>query len=482
MSEPPARDLGTAGAGSRRAIIAGAAVFALAAGVGGAIAWLTAEQDRDRTRAEVSATASRHAVMLHAALARATSTTHAIATAIAAGADPSTGFDVAVERLQEQIGGIGCAQWAEGAHVRRAAPADRCAKLLGGDPRALVLFRGDGAAALQGPFLLPNKQLAVVSRVRAEREGVRGTVIAIAQVADIVAEARLHELPGTGHTFAVVAPLQGDRVLASSTAASAKGAPLAQIPVSVGGVTLVLQVGQAGERGPLLGWAAAIVLLTALLMARLGHGLVAEAANLRAERRARERLEAKHTELLERFKQTEETRKRLAHADRITGLPDARYLSRFLDRQWLDFASDRAPIALMLVELDRFDLLFETAGPQKAEAALKRSAEAIAKLVTGDHELAVRFRGTAFGVFFRDGASVPKERAEQARAAIARLQIPNPSSPIAATVTASVGVVAGVPRPNDSMRSFAEAAESALKQARADGQNRVVVQPWPAQG
>ncbi|GEM_PF-3570660 len=457
-----------------QAIAAGVLIFGLTAGVGLSVTWLGGQQDTERTRSAVSQTAADRAGALQAELGRTAAAAHALGAVLATGAAPNAVFNPASERVLTGIGGTECLQWAVGGHVKHVYPRDKCKALLG-DATHFPLFRTDGGRTLNGPVLLPTKRSAFIARLVVSVGERSGTISSIVDVQRAVAAARLDELPGEGYSYTLIAPTQGDRVLASSAAQARDDEPIAETSVQLGNVTLMLRIGRTAASNPSSGWTNAIVMLLALLLARIGQGFVLQISRFHAERRTRLRVEEKLAATLERVGKLEEERRRSAHSDRITGLPDARYLSRFLDRNWLNYNKEGKPIALMLVEIDRFDALFKASGPKAAEAALKQVGEVIGSRVMSDGEIACRFRGTAFGLFFCDGAAAPEHRGKQIRRAVEELAIDNSTSGVAPYLTVSIGIATGIPGRSDTIRSFTQAAEDALKVAREKGQNRVIV-------
>jgi diguanylate cyclase (GGDEF)-like protein len=254
----------------------------------------------------------------------------------------------------------------------------------------------------------------------------------------------------------------------------------------------VRTLGPNGEVGPETGWsfhvrqpwyqtwwAIALWVAAALLAVwgytRLrGHALHQRAARLEARvneqtvalRSTVEELQRAHTDLATANSRLEE----LSLRDELTGIANRRRLQQALAEEW---SHTRQSIAFILLDLDSFKLLNDSRGHLAGDLCLQAVAALLAPAAHLAGGLAARYGGEEFAVLLPgvrlSGAS---QVAEQLRAGIEALAIPNEAAPLK-RITASFGVVALDPTPGQTPEGLIEAADQALYRAKAEGKNRV---------
>jgi diguanylate cyclase (GGDEF)-like protein len=256
----------------------------------------------------------------------------------------------------------------------------------------------------------------------------------------------------------------------------------------------VRTLGPNGEVGPETGWsfhvrqpwyqtwwAIALWVAAALLAvwgyARLrGHALHQRAARLEARvneqtvelRSTVEELRRAHTDLAAANGRLEE----LSLGDELTGIANRRRLQQALAEEW---SHTRQSIAFILLDLDFFKLLNDTHGHLAGDHCLQAVAALLAPAARRAGGLAARYGGEEFAVLL-PGVNLAGARqvAEQIRAGIEALAIPNEAAPLK-RITASFGVVALDPSTDQTPEGLFEAADQALYRAKAEGKNRVSV-------
>ncbi|HEY0557905.1 MAG TPA: diguanylate cyclase [Thermoanaerobaculia bacterium] len=254
----------------------------------------------------------------------------------------------------------------------------------------------------------------------------------------------------------------------------------------------VRTLGPNGETGPGTSWSfhvqppwykaawalalwAALALLAVWTYARLrGRALHQRAARLETRvneqtvelRSTVEELRRAHTDLATANSRLEE----LSLRDELTGIANRRRLQQALAEEW---SHTRQPIAFVLLDLDSFKLLNDTRGHLAGDLALQAVASLLAAAAQRAGGLAARYGGEEFAVLL-PGVGLPgaQQVAEQLRAAIEALAIPNEAAPLK-RITASFGVVALSPAPGQTPEGLVEAADLALYRAKAEGKNRV---------
>lgn len=174
--------------------------------------------------------------------------------------------------------------------------------------------------------------------------------------------------------------------------------------------------------------------------------------------------------------------KRLAATDPLTGIPNRRAFEAALSEAWRHGAHWEAPLSLLTVDIDAFKDYNEWYGPILGDQCLTAVAQCLAKQMQRESDLATRYNGDAFAVLLPniDMATAAKT-AQRLCDAVAALAIPHAGSSVAHHVTVSVGVASGWAQEGVLPQVLTKVADSALQMAKADGGNRVVVVPVPAQ-
>jgi diguanylate cyclase (GGDEF)-like protein len=164
-----------------------------------------------------------------------------------------------------------------------------------------------------------------------------------------------------------------------------------------------------------------------------------------------------------------------AHTDTLTGLPNRRRFDEEFARAFGSAIRRTSPIAVAIVDIDRFKQYNDHFGHQAGDAALHRIAEAIAESVGRSGDFAARYGGEEFVVILEDttlaGATGVAERIRHAVIDAAIV------SAAGTPLTVSAGVAARLPGsgPEELLRQ----ADAALYEAKNAGRNRVVA--WRSQ-
>lgn len=163
---------------------------------------------------------------------------------------------------------------------------------------------------------------------------------------------------------------------------------------------------------------------------------------------------------------------RLAMTDDLTSLANRR---SFFARGREEIGRARryhTPLAVMMVDIDRFKHVNDTYGHETGDAALQCVATAIRSTLR-DVDIAARLGGEEFGVLLPNtSAAAAVTLAERLRTAIADTTCGSQKGDV--TVTASIGV-AGYDDALSDVDALLRAADSALYQAKNQGRNRVVL-------
>jgi diguanylate cyclase (GGDEF)-like protein len=157
-----------------------------------------------------------------------------------------------------------------------------------------------------------------------------------------------------------------------------------------------------------------------------------------------------------------------AATDGLTGLPNKRAVTDALKRTFAQATTTKAPMALLLIDLDHFKQINDQRGHGVGDQVLANVGATLrTALRTGD--FAGRNGGEEFAVLLPETEiSSGLEIAERIRAAIAEISLPGSD----VTVRASIGV-AGFPDHGSTLERLERLADAALYMAKRQGRNRV---------
>jgi diguanylate cyclase (GGDEF)-like protein len=158
-----------------------------------------------------------------------------------------------------------------------------------------------------------------------------------------------------------------------------------------------------------------------------------------------------------------------AEHDDLTGLWNHRIIIERLAAEVDRSHRDGVPLSLILVDLDHFKQINDTFGHPSGDLALKEISSVFLRSVRS-YDWVGRYGGEEFLLILPGSNHVSASlRAEHLRMAVEVAPIPNGNAAI--RVTASFGVVSGIP---SDYESLLHAADMALYRAKAKGRNCVV--------
>ncbi|MGF6309387.1 diguanylate cyclase (GGDEF)-like protein [Bradyrhizobium sp. i1.8.4] len=170
----------------------------------------------------------------------------------------------------------------------------------------------------------------------------------------------------------------------------------------------------------------------------------------------------------------------LASTDALTGLANRRRLDDILDVEWRRGMRAKAPVSLLMIDVDHFKTFNDTHGHQAGDDVLATVGRCIAASTKRATDLGARYGGEEFSVLLPGiGKAGALEVAEQIRAKLTAARESEHELP-----TVSIGLSCLVPDHERTSRDLLKAADLALYQAKREGRDRVVVSPigWDKSG
>ena len=167
---------------------------------------------------------------------------------------------------------------------------------------------------------------------------------------------------------------------------------------------------------------------------------------------------------------------RLSSLDSLTGLANRRVFDETLKVECARLKRTGSAVSLVMLDVDHFKALNDSEGHQRGDEYLKLVGSELRRLAKRQIDLAARYGGEEFAVILPETDAAGASRvAESMRLAIARLQLPHPSSPVSSLLTISVGVATATREWLSSPEELIAAADQALYGAKRSGRNRVNV-------
>ncbi len=181
-----------------------------------------------------------------------------------------------------------------------------------------------------------------------------------------------------------------------------------------------------------------------------------------------------------------EALRRLATTDALTGLANRRRFDEAMAVEWRRAAREERALTLLLLDVDRFKQFNDRYGHQEGDACLRRVAQAVTACVRRPADLVARYGGEEFAVLLPDMEQFrAAEMAERVRQSVVEQGVPHAcNAEHGALVTVSIGYSTVIPDASSSAQDvsaaiarFIATSDRALYAAKAEGRNRVAVEP-----
>ncbi len=204
--------------------------------------------------------------------------------------------------------------------------------------------------------------------------------------------------------------------------------------------------------------------------------------NLLLQKEATERLEirvAERTNELNRAMGELRTANRRLHEfslrDGLTGVHNRRYLDETLAHAVAQARERKAPIALLMIDIDHFKRINDTHGHLAGDDCLRTVADVLRRHVREGDDFVARYGGEEFVVLLpgatREDAA---RRADILRSEVAALRIDGHDETISLTISLGLAAMDGSDL-HSGADKLIRAADAALYRAKREGRNRLVV-------
>jgi diguanylate cyclase (GGDEF)-like protein len=169
---------------------------------------------------------------------------------------------------------------------------------------------------------------------------------------------------------------------------------------------------------------------------------------------------------------------RLSSLDPLTGLANRRVFDQTIERECARVMRTDSAVSLVILDIDHFKALNDSEGHQRGDEYLILVGAELRRLARRRVDVAARYGGEEFAVILPETNPVDALRfAESMRLAIAGLELPHPSSPVAPVLTVSVGVATATRELYSTPGELIAGADHALYKSKRNGRNRVETAP-----
>jgi diguanylate cyclase len=180
------------------------------------------------------------------------------------------------------------------------------------------------------------------------------------------------------------------------------------------------------------------------------------------------RLSAIQADLLQANKELDE----VAHYDVLTQVMNRRGYEDMLERLWKDHQRRKAPLSVLLMDIDHFKKYNDNYGHIKGDECLREVATILKNELKRPIDVIARYGGEEFVVLLpgtdKEGAKLVGERFIDA---MKKASLPHEYSDTADFVTISIGIAQT--QDDDSIAGIVQRADKALYQAKESGRNQV---------
>lgn len=180
-------------------------------------------------------------------------------------------------------------------------------------------------------------------------------------------------------------------------------------------------------------------------------------------------------QLHDKLTQANQKLKRVAYLDGLTQVANRLRFEQFLNQEWRRLMREKAPLAVIMADIDHFKAYNDQYGHQAGDECLRQIAGVLSRAIQRPADMVARYGGEEFIIILpKTDLAGATTVAERIRILVRCQGILHQGSTSDHIVTLSLGVAALQPAPHYSPEDLIQAADQALYQAKAAGRDRVM--------
>lgn len=166
----------------------------------------------------------------------------------------------------------------------------------------------------------------------------------------------------------------------------------------------------------------------------------------------------------------------LSYRDGLTNVANRRMFDSALEVEWANAVSTRAPLSLIMLDIDYFKQYNDHYGHIRGDDCLKQVAQLLSQSATRSRDFFARYGGEEFVLILPEcDEKAALQVAQRCRTLINEAALPHAKSQVSPHITISLGVTTIVPSPMDQRIAFLEQADRRLYRAKQLGRDCIAV-------
>ncbi|MBF2065733.1 MAG: PleD family two-component system response regulator [Calothrix sp. C42_A2020_038] len=192
--------------------------------------------------------------------------------------------------------------------------------------------------------------------------------------------------------------------------------------------------------------------------------------------RQRVRRLLQQAQLYKQLEAANQALQQLANVDGLTNVANRRHFNQCLNSNWLSLAQEKAPLSLILCDIDYFKRYNDKYGHPAGDTCLQKVATVLKYTAQQNNNLVARYGGEEFAVIMPyTTATGAINIAASMQAGVRELEIIHTESTVSQYVTLSLGVGTVIPSFDSSPQELITITDKALYQAKEQGRNRIIL-------
>ena len=176
------------------------------------------------------------------------------------------------------------------------------------------------------------------------------------------------------------------------------------------------------------------------------------------------------------IKRAEETLRQLSYLDGLTAIANRRFFEEMIEREWKRSARNKAPLSLLMADIDYFKAYNDTYGHLSGDECLKKVAKTLNQSVRRPGDIVARYGGEEFAIILPEtdskGTAIV---AELLLNKVEALKLVHSGSPVGNSLTISIGGATKISTHDSIPADLVSEADHALYLAKNKGRNRLEI-------